>query len=159
MAPAAHTLAAGGERLASLADGDRKIVVVVLLASLVALVFAAVFAKEVLAADQGPEKMREVSKAVQDGAAAYLSRQFRTLAVFAVLVFLLLFLLPAHDANIRIGRSVFFLVGAVFSALVGCWAAADKSPKATAKPSVRPNSARGRSILMAVSRGGSSVRW
>jgi len=115
----ALTLAAGGERLASLADGDRKIVVVVLLASLVALVFAGVFAKEVLAAEQGPEKMREVSKAVQDGAAAYLSRQFRTLAVFAVLVFLLLFLLPAHDANIRIGRSVFFLVGAVFSALVG----------------------------------------
>jgi K(+)-stimulated pyrophosphate-energized sodium pump len=119
MAPAALTLAAGGERLASLAGGDRKIVVIVLLASLVALVFAAVFAKEVLAAEQGPEKMREVSKAVQDGAAAYLSRQFRTLAVFAVLVFLLLFLLPAHNTNIRIGRSAFFLVGAVFSALVG----------------------------------------
>jgi K(+)-stimulated pyrophosphate-energized sodium pump len=115
----ALTLAAGGERLASLAGGDRKIVVVVLLASLVALVFAAVFAREVLAAEQGPEKMREISRAVQEGAAAYLSRQFRTLAVFAVLVFLLLFLLPAHDANVRIGRSIFFLVGAGFSALVG----------------------------------------
>ena len=115
----ALTLAVGGDHLASLAGGDRKIVVVVLLASLVALVFAAVFAREVLAAEQGPEKMREVSKAVQDGAAAYLSRQFRTLAVFAVLVFLLLFLLPAHDGNVRVGRSVFFLVGAVFSALVG----------------------------------------
>jgi K(+)-stimulated pyrophosphate-energized sodium pump len=115
----ALTLAAGGERLASLADGDRKIVVVVLLASLVALVFAAVFAREVLAAEQGPEKMREISRAVQEGAAAYLSRQFRTLAVFAVLVFLVLFLLPAHDAHVRVGRSVFFLVGAGFSALVG----------------------------------------
>ncbi|MDT7547376.1 MAG: K(+)-stimulated pyrophosphate-energized sodium pump, partial [Actinomycetota bacterium] len=115
----ALTLAAGGERLASLADGDRKIVVVVLLASLVALVFAAVFAREVLAAEQGPEKMREISRAVQEGAAAYLSRQFRTLAVFAVLVFAVLFLLPAHDANVRIGRSLFFLVGAGFSALVG----------------------------------------
>jgi K(+)-stimulated pyrophosphate-energized sodium pump len=119
MAPAALTLAAGGERLASLADGDRKIVVVVLLASLVALAFAAVFAREVLAAEQGPEKMREISRAVQEGAAAYLSRQFRTLAVFAVLVFGLLFLLPAHDANVRVGRSLFFLVGAGFSALVG----------------------------------------
>src|SRR4051794_24706282 len=63
--------------------------------------------------------MREISRAVQEGAAAYLSRQFRTLAVFAVLVFLLLFLLPAHDAHVRVGRSVFFLVGAGFSALVG----------------------------------------
>ncbi|MCW2570208.1 MAG: V-type H(+)-translocating pyrophosphatase, partial [Frankiales bacterium] len=115
----ALTLAAGGERLASLAGGDRKIVVVVLIASLIALVFAAVFAREVLAAEQGPEKMREISRAVQEGAAAYLSRQFRTLAVFAVLVFLLLFLLPAHDAHVRIGRSLFFLVGAGFSALVG----------------------------------------
>src|SRR4051812_14690364 len=119
MAPAALTLAAGGERLASLADGDRKIVVIVLLASLVALAFAAVFAREVLAAEQGPEKMREISRAVQEGAAAYLSRQFRTLAVFAVLVFGLLFLLPAHDAHVRVGRSLFFLVGASFSALVG----------------------------------------
>jgi K(+)-stimulated pyrophosphate-energized sodium pump len=119
MAPAALTLAAGGERLASLADGDRKIVVVVLIASLVALAFAAVFAREVLAAEQGPEKMREISRAVQEGAAAYLSRQFRTLAVFAVLVFLLLFLLPAHDTHVRVGRSLFFLVGAGFSALVG----------------------------------------
>jgi K(+)-stimulated pyrophosphate-energized sodium pump len=115
----ALTLAAGGEHLASLADGDKKIVVVVLLASLVALAFAAVFAREVLAAEQGPEKMREISRAVQEGAAAYLSRQFRTLAVFAVLVFGLLFLLPAHDAHVRIGRSLFFLVGAGFSALVG----------------------------------------
>src|SRR5947209_6841090 len=62
--------------------------------------------------------MREISAAVQEGAAAYLSRQFRTLAAFAVLVFGLLFLLPG-DANVRIGRSVFFLVGATFSALVG----------------------------------------
>jgi K(+)-stimulated pyrophosphate-energized sodium pump len=115
----ALTLAVGGERLASLAGGDRKIVVVVLIASLVALAFAAVFAREVLAAEQGPEKMREISRAVQEGAAAYLSRQFRTLAVFAVLVFLLLFLLPAHDTHIRVGRSIFFLVGATFSALVG----------------------------------------
>ncbi|MCU1587579.1 MAG: V-type H(+)-translocating pyrophosphatase, partial [Frankiales bacterium] len=62
--------------------------------------------------------MREISRAVQEGAAAYLSRQFRTLAVFAVLVFGLLFLLPG-DSNVRIGRSLFFLIGAFFSALVG----------------------------------------
>ncbi|MDT7573120.1 MAG: K(+)-stimulated pyrophosphate-energized sodium pump [Actinomycetota bacterium] len=118
----ALTLAAGGDKespLASLLGADQKIVVLVLLASLVALAFAAVFAREVLAAEQGPEKMREISRAVQEGAAAYLSRQFRTLAVFAVLVFLLLFLLPAEDTPVKVGRSLFFLVGASFSALVG----------------------------------------
>src|SRR3954470_24639598 len=117
----ALTLAAGGDNdspLASLAQSDHKIVYLVLLASLVALAFAAVFHREVLAADQGPEKMREISRAVQEGAAAYLSRQFRTLAVFAVLVFLLLFLLPG-SGEVRFGRWLFFLIGAAFSAAVG----------------------------------------
>jgi K(+)-stimulated pyrophosphate-energized sodium pump len=112
-------LAQAGEELASVADGDKAIVYLILLTSLVALGFAAVFAKEVLAAGQGTPRMIEISKAVQEGAAAYLSRQFRTLAVFAGLVFLLLFLLPAEDGSVKLGRSLFFLVGALFSALVG----------------------------------------
>ena len=38
--------------------------------------------------------MHDIAKAVQEGAAAYLNRQFRTLAVFSVIVFLLLLVLP-----------------------------------------------------------------
>jgi len=112
-------LAAAGGDLASVAAGDKALVYLVLLTSLVALGFAALFAREVLAAGQGTPKMIEIATAVQEGAAAYLRRQFRTLAVFAVIVFLLLFLLPASGNDVRIGRSVFFLVGAGFSALVG----------------------------------------
>ena len=62
--------------------------------------------------------MQEIAAAVQEGAAAYLSRQFRTLSVFVAIVFVLLFALPG-ETEIRIGRSIFFLVGAGFSALVG----------------------------------------
>ncbi len=112
-------LAVSGEDLASVADSDKPIVYLILLTSLVALGFAALFAKEVLAAGQGTPKMIEISKAVQEGAAAYLNRQFKTLAVFAGLVFLLLFLLPADETAVRVGRPIFFLVGATFSALVG----------------------------------------
>ncbi|MCW2606137.1 MAG: V-type H(+)-translocating pyrophosphatase, partial [Frankiales bacterium] len=60
-----------------------------------------------------------IATAVQEGAAAYLKRQFQTLAVFAALEFALLFLLPADDTRVRVGRPIFFLVGALFSALVG----------------------------------------
>src|SRR3712207_823925 len=65
--------------------------------------------------------MREIAQAVQEGAAAYLRRQFKTLGVFAVVVFLLLLVLPVHDGGLgtRIGRALFFLVGALFSATVG----------------------------------------
>jgi K(+)-stimulated pyrophosphate-energized sodium pump len=112
-------LAVDGEQLASVDAGDNLILYLILLTSLVALGFAALFAKEVLAAGQGTPKMIEIAKAVQEGAAAYLSRQFKTLAVFAALVFLLLFLLPADSTAVKVGRPIFFLVGAGFSALVG----------------------------------------
>ncbi|GAC1327267.1 MAG: sodium-translocating pyrophosphatase [Mycobacteriales bacterium] len=106
--------------LASVASGDKTLVVVIAVVAVVALLFAVYFSREVLAASQGTPKMQEISKAVQEGASAYLSRQFRTLAVFAVAVFLLLFLLPADGGtSVKIGRSAFFLVGAVFSAFVG----------------------------------------
>jgi K(+)-stimulated pyrophosphate-energized sodium pump len=71
-----------------------------------------------LAASDGTPKMREIAEAVQEGAAAFLSRQFRTLSYFVAIVFFLLFALPG-DAEIRVGRSIFFLLGAAFSALVG----------------------------------------
>src|SRR5450830_2040241 len=62
--------------------------------------------------------MQDIARAVQEGAAAYLNRQLRTLVLFAAVVFGLLFLLPG-DTGIKVGRSVLFLVGAGFSAAIG----------------------------------------
>ena len=88
-------------------------VIVVLVIALLALAVAGVLVREVLAASQGSPKMQEIATAIQEGAAAYLRRQFRTIGVFVVLIFFLLLILPADGgASIRIGRSVFFLVGA-----------------------------------------------
>jgi K(+)-stimulated pyrophosphate-energized sodium pump len=104
-----------------LSGGDLALVAIALLISLAALGFAAWLVRAVIAADQGTASMQEIAKAVQEGAGAYLRRQFRTLAVFAVIVFLLLLLLPVSDGGLgtRLGRAVFFLVGATFSASVG----------------------------------------
>jgi len=93
-------------------------VYIILAISLAALGIAWALRAQVLAADEGTEKMQEIAAAVQEGAAAYLARQFRTLSYFVGIVFLLLFALPGAS-DIRIGRSIFFLVGATFSALVG----------------------------------------
>jgi K(+)-stimulated pyrophosphate-energized sodium pump len=94
-------------------------VVVVAVVALCALGVAGLLVREVLAASQGSTKMREISAAVQEGAAAYLRRQFRTLGVFVVVIFFVLLLLPANGDAVRWGRSAFFLVGALFSALTG----------------------------------------
>jgi len=91
---------------------------IVLGISLAALAIAYGLRAQVLAASDGTPKMREIAEAVQEGAAAFLSRQFRTLSYFVAIVFFLLFALPG-DAEIRVGRSIFFLLGAAFSALVG----------------------------------------
>ncbi len=94
-------------------------VVLVFLIACGALVMAWMFRKEVLAAAEGTENMKNIAQAVQEGANAYLQRQFRTLAVFAVIAFVLLMFLPADDTVVRVFRSVFFLVGAGFSAAIG----------------------------------------
>jgi K(+)-stimulated pyrophosphate-energized sodium pump len=94
-------------------------VVVVAVIALLALAVAGVLVRQVLAASQGTEKMQEIALSIQEGAAAYLRRQFRTLSVFVVLIFFVLLLLPADTSSVRWGRSAFFLVGAFFSALTG----------------------------------------
>ncbi len=103
----------------SLGWGDTSIVVVVLCISIAALVMGLRFRQEVLATSAGTESMQEIGAAVQEGAQAYLRRQFRTLIVFVILAFFLLLLLPADGLSVRIGRSAFFVVGAGFSAAIG----------------------------------------
>lgn len=104
---------------AVLTDDNRLIVVIIGMVALAALVVAGVLVRQVLAAGEGTDSMKKIAAAVQEGANAYLARQLRTLGVFAVVVFFLLMLLPADDWNQRAGRSVFFLIGAAFSAATG----------------------------------------
>jgi K(+)-stimulated pyrophosphate-energized sodium pump len=95
------------------------LVVIVAAIAIAALVVAVILVRDVLSASQGTARMQEIAGAIQEGASAYLNRQFKTLAVFGVVVFFVLFLLPAETNNERIGRSIFFLVGAVFSGITG----------------------------------------
>jgi K(+)-stimulated pyrophosphate-energized sodium pump len=106
------------ENLVQVTGSNLTYVYVVLAISLVALAIAYGLRAQVLAANEGTEKMQEIAAAVQEGAAAYLNRQFKTLSYFVGIVFFLLFALPG-DLEIRVGRSIFFLLGALFSAAVG----------------------------------------
>ncbi|MGW2816519.1 sodium-translocating pyrophosphatase [Streptomyces sp. NPDC001415] len=104
---------------AVLTDGNRLIVIVIAAVALAALIVAQLLVRQVLAAGEGTDSMKKIAAAVQEGANAYLTRQLRTLGIFAVVVFFLLFLLPSDNWSQRVGRSVFFLIGAVFSATTG----------------------------------------
>ncbi len=113
-----HNLAQGGG-LATVAGTNLTWVIVVAIVAAIALIIAALLRRDVLAASEGTPKMREIARAVQEGASAYLRRQFRTLGVFVVVIFFVLLVLPAASESVRWGRSGFFLVGALFSASVG----------------------------------------
>ncbi|WP_033304571.1 sodium-translocating pyrophosphatase [Nocardiopsis alkaliphila] len=105
---------------------DLTLVIIVMVVALLALAVAGMLVREVLAAGQGTERMRNIAVAVQEGAGAYLKRQFRTLVVFIVVIPLLLLLLHADTWAIAIGRSVFFALGALLSAatgFIGMWLA------------------------------------
>jgi len=103
----------------TLAGMNLTTVIIVAVIAVLALGVAAILVREVLAADEGTDKMKEIAAAVQEGASAYLNRQFKTLSIFAVIVFFVLFVLPAETTSERVGRSIFFLVGAVFSGITG----------------------------------------
>ncbi|MEM3030508.1 MAG: sodium-translocating pyrophosphatase [Candidatus Micrarchaeia archaeon] len=83
------------------------------LLSLLALAYGAARSWGVLRADAGAPRMQEVSKAIYDGALAYLRRQFSTIIVFLVILALLIYV------GLSPGTAVAFVFGAVCSALVG----------------------------------------
>ena len=118
MAPLALATAESSSAL-DLTGTNRALVITVAVIALVSLIMGFVFRRQVLAADPGTKNMQEIGAAVEEGAQAYLARQFKTLSVFVVLVFFVLLLLPADTGAVRWGRSGFFILGAVFSAAIG----------------------------------------
>jgi K(+)-stimulated pyrophosphate-energized sodium pump len=116
------SLVAEGEL--SLAGQNLTYVIVAAVIALVALGFAAALVKAVLGAGKGTQKMQEIAGAVQEGAQAYLLRQFKTLGIFVVIAVVLLFFLPVNEVTgsetgVKLGRSIFFIVGALFSSAIG----------------------------------------
>lgn len=100
--------------------------------SIVAIVFAGYLARWVLAKDTGTEKMREVSDAIFDGAQAFLSRQYRTIATLAVVAAIVIGILLAFLAGLSGGdvgglsagefalrAAISFLFGALCSGVAG----------------------------------------
>ena len=81
----------------------------------VAVGFGAYLTVWLMGRPKGSERMQEISRAVQEGAAAYLSRQYTTIAVVAIVPFLLLGLYN----QLGWGTAVGFLIGAILSAAAG----------------------------------------
>lgn len=80
-----------------------------------AIVYGIVLTEKVLKLPEGDEKMKEIAKAVQEGAKAYLNRQYKTVAMVAVVLFFIIGLIPPLGWTTAIA----FIIGASLSALTG----------------------------------------
>ena len=88
--------------------------------SILALVYAAFLIMWVVKKPSGNKEMQDIAKAIQEGAKAYLNRQSLTMGIFAILIFIVLYIMiPKGDYNINLWTAVSFIVGALFSALAG----------------------------------------
>jgi K(+)-stimulated pyrophosphate-energized sodium pump len=88
-------------------------VVVALVCAAAALVYGAVTSRQLLALSPGNERMREISAAVQEGASAYLRRQYMVIGAVGVVLFVAL--IPLQNIDVAIG----FAIGGLSSASAG----------------------------------------
>jgi K(+)-stimulated pyrophosphate-energized sodium pump len=86
---------------------------VVIACGLLSIVYAIWATQSVLAADQGNARMQEIAGAIREGAQAYLARQYTTIAIVGVIVFILAWWL------LSISAAIGFLIGAVLSGAAG----------------------------------------
>ncbi|HEY6008563.1 MAG TPA: sodium/proton-translocating pyrophosphatase, partial [Geobacteraceae bacterium] len=81
-----------------------------------AVVYGLVSAQWILGLPQGSERMRQIAAAIQEGAGAYMKRQYTIIAVVGAIIFVILLALPAPlGAKTAVG----FAIGALFSGLTG----------------------------------------
>ncbi len=107
--------AEGNVVLPSFSRGDWTLIYLVFLSSFVALAYGAFLAKKTTGHDPGSAEMQEVSAGIQQGAMAYLGRQFRTMIWFVIAITIGLFFLyrdaPGMNATLAAGVSLAFLMG------------------------------------------------
>jgi K(+)-stimulated pyrophosphate-energized sodium pump len=84
-----------------------------LASAVIAIIYSIILIRVILAKPAGNERMQEIAKAIQEGAKAYLNRQYKTIAIIAVILFLILGF--ALNWTTAIG----FLIGAVLSGAAG----------------------------------------
>ena len=98
---------------------DSVIITFALVAAVTGIAYGLYLAMWVFKLDAGNQKMQDIAKAIQEGASAYLNRQYKTVAVVAAVLFALLWGAGAFSDKFGLLTAVGFLIGAGASSLAG----------------------------------------
>ena len=118
--------------------------ILTLLIAVAGLGYAGMLVGQVVGADQGTAKMREVADAVREGAWAYLMRQAKALSPLVFLITAILYFTAEVSGAVQVGRAAAFFLGAFFSWLVGFVGHAAGRARATSASPPRPGPASAR---------------
>jgi K(+)-stimulated pyrophosphate-energized sodium pump len=128
--------------------------VLTIVVSILALIVAGIFARQVLSADTGTPKMQEVAAAIREGAEAFIKRQYSTIAILgivvAVLIFIVYFIVGNFDYALH--TSIAFAFGALCSGvagIVGMWI----SVRANLRSAAASREKSGRALILAMKGG------
>ena len=85
----------------------------IILCGLTAVLYGLITSRQILSLSPGNDKMQEISKAIQEGARAYLNRQYMTIGVVGVIIFILIWLI------FGLSSAAGFFIGSFFSGAAG----------------------------------------
>ncbi len=126
-----RSAADGGYQTFVLTGHDKLVLGAVIACGVIGIIAGLLLVRNVLAADAGAPRMREIAKAIQEGAEAFLRRQFRTIGIILVPLAVLIYFTATKVVDPRTGhvamsfttnglwRVVCFLIGAAFSGVTG----------------------------------------
>jgi K(+)-stimulated pyrophosphate-energized sodium pump len=123
--------AEGGYQEFVLKGGEWLVLWLAAAAAILAIAVGLFLVRSVLAADEGTPKMKEIAQAIQEGALAYLKRQFKTIGLILIPLAVIVFItstkvlkgdgvtVALSQTQAGIWRTVAFILGGVFSGLIG----------------------------------------
>ncbi len=128
-----HLLAEGGYQGFLLGSTEKDLLLFAIVAALASITTGVILMRGVLAADQGTVAMKDIAKAIQEGAEAFLARQFKTILIIVVPLAVLIFFTATKVTHVSNGHTVVdltfvqagiyrvicFLAGALCSGLTG----------------------------------------
>ena len=98
------------------------LIAIPVIAAVAALVFVLYLSAFILKQSQGNDRMKTISKAIQDGARAFLKREYTYISIFVVVIAVLISIAPfltSKQMDLGWKTAVSFVVGAIMSALAG----------------------------------------
>jgi K(+)-stimulated pyrophosphate-energized sodium pump len=100
-------------------DVAKAILLIAFGSSLVSIIYAVISAYLVMSKEEGTQRMKDIARAIQEGAYAFLAREYKYIAIVAIVIFAILWALGSVSSHFGLLTAMGYLLGAFLSGLAG----------------------------------------